>query len=190
MLQTVTPSRVRKCAGIIFRRAFAWVLVAASVFAGFARAANEEVTLNFVNTDIEAVATAIGQITKRNFLIDPRVKGTVNIVSSQPVPAAAIYDIFLSALRLQGFAAVEANGITKIMLEADAKLHLNRVTVRNSAGGYRLLTQIYTLRYASANQLLPVLRPIISPNNTIVAYPNDSSLVITDYAGSLRRGDL
>ncbi len=166
------------------------MLIAVLACAGIARAATEEVTLNFVNTDIEAVAAAIGQITKRNFLIDPRVKGTVNIVSSRPVPASAIYDIFLSALRLQGFAAVEANGVTKIMLEADAKLHLSRVTARNSAGGDRLLTQIYTLKYASANQLLPVLRPIISAANTIVAYPNNNSLVITDYAANLRRIDL
>lgn len=190
MLQKVTHSKVRTCAGIISRRALASVLIAVSAYAGNVSAANDEVTLNFVNTDIEAVATAIGQITKRNFLIDPRVKGTINIVSSRPVPASAIYDIFLSALRLQGFAAVEASGVTKIVLEADAKLHLNRVTARNSAGGDRLLTQIYTLRYASANQLLPVLRPIISPNNTIVAYPNNNSLVITDYADNLRRIDL
>jgi general secretion pathway protein D len=186
----MTSTIYRKCTGLALRNAFALVLIAACACAGIARAANEEVTLNFVNTDIEAVATAIGQITKRNFLIDPRVKGTVNIVSSRPVPASAIYDIFLSALRLQGFAAVEANGITKIMLEADAKLHLNRVTVRNSAGGDRLLTQIYTLKYASANQLLPVLRPIISPANTIVAYTNNNSLIITDYADNLRRIDL
>ena len=175
-------------------RIFAWQVLASmltvlTAYACIARAA-DDVTLNFVNTDIEAVAAAIGQITKRNFLIDPRVKGTVNIVSSRPVAASAIYDIFLSALRLQGFAAVESNGVTKILLEADAKLHLGGVTARNASGGDRLLTQIYTLKYASANQLLPVLRPIISPANTIVAYPNNNSLVVTDYAANLRRIDL
>ncbi len=166
------------------------ILIALPLSVGAAGPARDEVTLNFVNTDIEAVATAIGQVTKRNFLIDPRVKGTVNIVSSRPVPASAVYDIFLSALRLQGFAAVESDGVTKIMLEADAKLHLNRVTARSASGGDRLLTQIYALKYASANQLVPVLRPIISPANTIVAYPSNNSLVITDYASNLRRIDL
>jgi general secretion pathway protein D len=150
-------------------------------------AANDEVTLNFVNSDIEAVAAAVGQITKRNFLIDPRVKGTVNIVSSRPVSPAIVYDIFLSALRMQGFAAVESNGVTKILLEADAKMHLGGVTEGNAAGGDRLVTQVFVLKYASANQLLPVLRPIISAANTIVAYPNNNSLIITDYAGNLRR---
>jgi len=175
---------------ILVRRVLASMLIMLMAFACVARAEKDAVTLNFVNTDIEAVAAAIGQITKRNFLIDPRVKGTVNIVSSRPVPASAIYDIFLSALRLQGFAAVESNGVTKILLEADAKLHLSGVAARNASGGDRLLTQIYTLKYASANQLLSVLRPIISPANTIVAYPSNNSLVVTDYAANLRRIDL
>jgi len=172
---------------VFARHVLAAVLFALTACATGARAANEEITLNFVNTDIEAVAAAIGQITKRNFLIDPRVKGTVNIVSSRPVPASAIYDIFLSALRLQGFAAVEAYGVTKILLEADAKLHLGGLTARGGATGDRLVTKVYALKYASANQLLPVLRPIISPANTIVAYPSNNSLVITDYADNLRR---
>lgn len=172
---------------IYARYALASMLIVLAAYAGIARAAKDEVTLNFVNTDIEAVAAAVGQITKRNFLIDPRVKGTVNIVSSRPVPASAIYDIFLSALRLQGFTAVESRGVTKIMLEADAKLHVGGVAARSAAGGDRLQTQVITLKYASANQLLPVLRPIISPANTIVAYPVNNSLVITDYADNLRR---
>lgn len=147
----------------------------------------DEVTLNFVNSDIEAVATAIGQMTKRNFLIDPRVKGTVNIISSRPVPPAAVYDIFLSALRMQGFAAVESNGVTKILLEADAKLHIGGVTEGRAPGGDRLLTQVFVLKYASANQMVSVLRPIITAANTIVAYPSNNSLIITDYAANLRR---
>src|SRR5262245_31526429 len=121
------------------------------------RAAEEPVMLNFVNADIEAVANAIGQMSGRNFLIDPRVKGTVNIVSSRPVPPSAAYDIFLSALRLQGYTAVESEGAVKILPEADAKLHLRSVTPRSA--GDRLQTRVYVLKYESAAQMLPVLRP-------------------------------
>ena len=153
------------------------------------RAAEEPVMLNFVNADIEAVATAIGQMSKRNFLLDPRVKGTVNIVSSRPVPPSAAYDIFLSALRLQGFAAVESDGVVKILPEADAKLHLSTISPRGAADGDRLQTRVYTLKYESAAQMLPVLRPIISPNNTIAVYAANNSLVITDYGENLRRID-
>ena len=152
-----------------------------------AQQAQEPVTLNFVNADIESVAAAVGKITNRNFLIDPRVKGTVNLVSARPVPASAVYGIFLSALRLQGFAAVESGGVTKILPEADAKLHVSSAGSRGAAGGDRLETQVYTLKFTSANQLMPVLRPIISPNNTIAAFPSANALVITDYGDNLRR---
>ncbi len=144
-------------------------------------------TLNFVNADIEAVAAAVGKMTNRNFLIDPRVRGTINIVSARPVPSSAVYGIFLSALRLQGFTAVESGNVTKILPEADAKLHGGPLAPRGAASGDRLQTQVYTLRYTSAAQLLPVLRPIISPNNTIAAFPGTNSLVITDYGDNLRR---
>src|SRR5687768_10982658 len=152
-------------------------LVASCVFiAGGVRAAEEPVTLNFVNADIEAVAAAIGKMTNRNFVIDPRVRGTINIVSARPVPSTAVYGIFLSALRLQGFTAVESGGVTKILPEADAKLHGGPVGTR-AASGNLLQTQVYTLKYTSAAQLMPVLRPIISPNNTIAVFAGNNSLV-------------
>jgi general secretion pathway protein D len=169
------------------RRASLALLAACLLIAGGARAQDEPVTLNFVNADIEAVAAAVGKMTNRNFLIDPRVRGTINIVSARPVPSSAVYGIFLSALRLQGFTAVESGNVTKILPEADAKVHGGAVAPRGAASGDRLQTQVYTLRYSSAAQLLPVLRPIISPNNTIAAIAGNNSLVITDYGDNLRR---
>jgi general secretion pathway protein D len=171
---------------MMLRSLFAMVTAGFLQVAG-AQQAQEPVTLNFVNADIEAVAGAVGKMTNRNFLIDPRVKGTVNLVSSRPVPASAVYGIFLSALRLQGFTAVESGGVTKILPEADAKLHLGAAGSSGAAGGDRLETQVYTLKYTSANLLMPVLRPIISPNNTIAAFPGTNALVITDYGDNLRR---
>jgi general secretion pathway protein D len=171
----------------MMRRLALAVLTAVCLHALVAHAADEPVTLNFVNADIESVAAAIGKITNRNFLIDPRVKGTVNIVSARPVPAAAVYGIFLSALRLKGFTAVESGSVTKILPEADAKLHASAAPERGVARGDRLQTQVYTLKYTSASQLMAVLRPIISPNNTIAAFTGNNSLVITDYGENLRR---
>jgi general secretion pathway protein D len=147
----------------------------------------ETVTLNFSGAEIESVAAVVGQMTGRNFVLDPRVKGTVNIVSARAVPLAAVYDIFLSALRLQGFAAVESGGVTRILPEADAKLHLRDLAGAAPGDGDRLSTRVYQLRYESASQLLPVLRPIISPNNPIAVYAANNSLVITDYAHNLQR---
>jgi general secretion pathway protein D len=168
-------------------RAALALLAAAFVAAGGVRAAEEPVTLNFVNADIESVATAIGKMTDRNFIIDPRVRGTINIVSARPVPASSVYGIFLSALRLQGFTAVESGSATLILPEAEAKLHGGASGARGGAGGDRLQTRVFELKYTAAAQLMPVLRPIISPNNTIAAFPGNNSLVITDYGDNLRR---
>ncbi|MCD5362294.1 type II secretion system secretin GspD [Chromobacterium aquaticum] len=148
---------------------------------------NDAVMLNFVNADIETVVKAIGEITGKNFIIDPRVKGTVNIVSSKPVPRALSYQILLSSLRLQGFSAVEGGGVVKIVPEADAKLHAKASKGIPRGDGDRLITKVFTLKYGNANQLVPVIRPIVSPNNTIAAYPQSNALIVTDYADNIQR---
>ena len=148
----------------------------------------ETVSLNFVNAEIGAVIQAISRISGRNFVVDPRVKGTLNIVTARPVPRNLSYSILLSALRLQGYAAIEGQGVTKIVPEADAKLHAVPVGKGQGAGGGdRLTTQVFTLHHESASQLVPVIRPLVSPNNTVTAYPGNNSLVVTDYAENIGR---
>src|SRR3954463_15331652 len=148
------------------------------------------VTINFVNADIESVVKAVSDISGKNFVLDPRVKGTVNIVSARPMARGLVYDVFLSALRLQGYAAVEDRGMVKIIPEADAKLHQGRTVgpdERARNAGDQIQPEVFTLKYESAAQLLPILRPLIAPANTITAYPGSNSLVVTDYAGNLQR---
>src|SRR5438477_6953910 len=175
---------------IISLRLYAIVLVAAALLISPCRAADDMVTLNFVNADIDAVVKAVSEMTGRNFVLDPRVKGVVNIVSARPVPRTLVYPTLLSALRLQGFTAVEGDGITKIVPEADAKQQ-GSIVVRpgTGLGGDRLVTTVYVLKYESAAQLVNVLRPLITPNNAIAAVPTGNALVITDYAENLRRID-
>ncbi|MCB1928209.1 MAG: type II secretion system secretin GspD [Rhodocyclaceae bacterium] len=165
------------------------VSAALILVAGPATAADDEaVSLNFVNAEIDAVIKAIGKITGRNFLIDPRVRGNLNIVTNTPVPKSLTFDILLSALRLQGYTAVESAGVIKIVPEADAKLHSVPVGRDGRAlAGAGLSTQVFILKNESAAQLVPVLRPLISPNNTVTAYPANNALVVTDYADNLAR---
>ena len=171
-------------------RLLAALALAAAVVVLPARAADEAVTLNFVNADIEAVVKAVAEMTGRNFVLDPKVKGTINIVSARPVPVSLVYPTLLSALRLQGFTAVETDGLTKIVPEADAKQHASPVSVGAvAAGGDRLVTEVYVLKSESAVQLVNVLRPLITPNNSIAAVPSGNALVITDYADNLKRID-
>ena len=157
---------------IPFSRLFAAAALVAAFLAPPARAADEPVTLNFVNADIEAVIKAVAEMTGRNFVLDPRVKGVINIVSARPVPASLVYPTLLSALRLQGYTAIETDGITKIVPEADAKQHGSPVSAGPvAAGGDRLVTEVYALKNESAAQLVNVLRPLITPNNSIAAVP-------------------
>jgi len=150
----------------------------------------DTVTLNFVNADIDAVVKAVGEITGRNFVVDPRVKGTINIVSARPVAKSLVYPTLLSALRMQGFAAVEADGVVKIVPEADAKTQAGPVQRGAvTASGERIVTQVIALRYESAAQLVTVLRPLITPNNTIAAYVPGNAIIVTDYADNLKRID-
>ncbi|MCM5682069.1 type II secretion system secretin GspD [Schlegelella sp. S2-27] len=148
-----------------------------------------QVTLNFVNADIEGVARAMGVILKRQFVVDPRVKGTMTLYSEQPMSRSDAYLSFLAALRGLGFAVVQVDGLYKIVPEADAKLQTGTVSAGPApqVRGDQILTQIFRLNHENANNLVTVLRPLISPNNTINVNPGTNSLVITDYADNLRR---
>jgi general secretion pathway protein D len=153
---------------------------------------DEPVSLNFQGAEIEAVARTFATITGVNVVVDPRVKGTLTLVTDKPVARAAALNQFLAALRLQGYTLVEAGGLYKVVPESDAKLQTSSVTVsEGDVGGLpmgnQIATQIFKLSYESANNLVPVLRPLISPNNTINANPGTNSLVITDYGDNLRR---
>lgn len=149
-------------------------------------APDDKVSLNFVNADIQEVIKAISQISKKNFLVDPRVKGSINIVSATPVSTELAYDILLSALRLQGYSAVDADGVTKIIPEADAKLYADTM-VRPGVKGDKIVTKVIVLKNESATQMVNVVRPMIAPNNLVVAHASGNALVITDYVSNIKR---
>ena len=168
------------------RRVATALLVAGLITAQIAHA---QVTLNFVNADIDQVAKAIGAATGKTIIVDPRVKGQLNLVSENPVPEDQALKTLQSALRMQGFALVQDHGVLKVVPEADAKLQGVPTYVGNTpvAAGDQVITQVFQLRNESANNVLPVLRPLISPNNTVAAYPANNTIVVTDYADNVRR---
>ena len=148
------------------------------------------ITLNFVNADIESVARALASLTKRSLVVDPRVKGTINLSTDKPVAPDAAWNQFLAVLRLQGFAMIETQGLYKILPEAEAKLQGGMVAVvpaGTAPNNAQVMTQIFKLTHENANNLVTVLRPLISPNNTINVTPGSNALVITDYADNLQR---
>jgi general secretion pathway protein D len=173
----------------LLRKSTATVLMCtmlATTPVGAADPASDQANLNFVGADIESVIRAIGQYTNTTFVIDPRVKGTITLVSEQPVNKQEAFSMLTSVLRLQGFTVVRNDGFAKVVPEADAKLQAGPVKT-SSVQGDQIATQIFRLNYESAQNLVAVLRPLISPNNTINANPGTNSLVITDYADNLKR---
>ncbi|MDB5880600.1 MAG: gspD [Ramlibacter sp.] len=162
-------------------------LLAAAPGVSMGQRSREPVTLNFVNADIEAVARTMAAITGRNIVVDPRVKGTINLSTDRPVSPQVAYNQFLSAVRLSGFTVVESGGLLKLVPEADAKLQSGAVSVGRPTAGNQIVTQIFRMNFEPAANLVPILRPLISPNNTINVNPSNNSLVITDYADNLQR---
>ena len=146
------------------------------------------ITLSFNNADIESVASVVAKTTGQTILVDPQVKGTITLISNKPVTKTKALDSFSTALRTSGFALVETNGIYRVVTQADAKLVSTSVTTgKVKQEGDQIITRVFKLNYESANSLLPVLRPLVSPNNTINAYPGNNTIVVTDYASNIQR---
>ena len=149
---------------------------------------DEKITVNFVNADIQSVIKTVGQHTGKNFILDPRVQGSINIVSDRPVSKDLLYQMLLSALRVHGFAAVEDANFVKIVPEAEAKTSASPTGVAATRmPGDRIVTQVFLLQNENAVQLVPVLRPLVTANNFIAAYPHNNAIVITDYASNVQR---
>jgi general secretion pathway protein D len=163
--------------------AFIWLALASAQ----AQEPNQSTaSLNFVGADIESVVRAIGHYTGNTFVIDPRVKGTINLVSEKPLSKAQAFELLGSVLRLQGFALVRTANYVKVVPEADAKLQSSPVQIGKLRGD-QIATQIFLLNHQNATGLVAVLRPLISPNNTIAADTSNNTLVITDYVDNLKR---
>lgn len=174
------------------RRGFYVFMLTLSMFwAGAAGAAKEApkgwITLNFVNADIHSVIQAMSEMTGRTFVVDPRVKGTLRITSPRPVSPSVAYDIVLSALRMQGYAAIQSDGVVRIVPEADAKFHATTSTgkSRRKRAGGEMVTRVFSLRHESAPQLQAALRSLVGPNGTFSADASSNTLIVTDYADNL-----
>ncbi len=146
-----------------------------------------EMMFNFQEADIQAVVKTVSQITGKNFLLDPRVKGKLTIISTQPVSRNAIYQIFLAALKAQGYTAINsASGFIKLVPLGDAKQSAEVTTGATPRPGEQTVTHVVTVQHGSAAQIVPLLRPLMAPTSQISVYPPANTLIITDYADNIR----
>jgi len=151
-------------------------------------AGSDKLLFNFKDADVEAVVKTVSRMTGRNFLLDPRVKGKITIISTTPVSKNAAYQIFLSALKAQGFTAVPGSGgIVSIIPVGEGKQNATVSGTQAPAGGDRLVTHVVVIENGNANELIPLLRPLMAPTSQLSAYSPANSLIITDYAQNVRR---
>jgi general secretion pathway protein D len=147
-----------------------------------------EVTLNFVKTDINDLINIISEVTGKTFVVDPRVKGKVTVVSNESMDSNQVYEVFLSILSVHGFTAIPSGAIIKIIPENLAKSQNIPVLLGGeNIEGDALVTQVVQIKHVSAPQLIPLLRPLIRQQGHLVAYPANNTLVISDHANNVQR---
>jgi len=149
----------------------------------------EEVTLNFSDADLVAVINSVSQITGRNFIIDPRVKGKVTVVSSKPLNEDEVYNVFLSILQVHGFATVPTENAIKIIPDATAKQSSTPYSPASRNPEDQLVTRVLKIEHINAAQLVPILRPLVAQQGHLAAYPATNVLIISDRASNILRID-
>jgi general secretion pathway protein D len=143
-------------------------------------------TLNLKDADIQALIATVSEITGRNFIVGPNVQGKVSVISARPMQPDEIYDVFLSVLRVHGYAAVSAGSMIKIVPEAMAQAEGGN-SVATAESGDAIVTQIVPLRHVAAAELVPILRPLLPQGAQLIAHQTSNSLVISDRASNIQR---
>jgi general secretion pathway protein D len=147
----------------------------------------EEVTLNFSDADLVAVINSVSQITGKNFIIDPRVKGKITVVSAKPLNKDEVYNVFLSILQVHGFATVPTKNAIKIIPDATAKQNATPLTNSAQSPDDQLITRVLTVEHINSAQLVPILRPLVAQQGHLAAYSATNMLIISDRAANIRR---
>ena len=148
----------------------------------------ETVTLNLKDADIGALISTVAEVTNRNFIIDPRVKGKVTVISSRPMDSDEVYQVFLSILKVHGFAAVPSGEVIKIVPDVNAKQDGIPTASENAPGrGDQMVTRVVQVDNVAAAQLVPILRPLVPQQGHLAAYPTTNVLIISDRASNVER---
>ena len=148
----------------------------------------EEVTLNLKDADIGALITTVAEVTDRNFIIDPRVKGKVTVISTRPMDSEEVYQVFLSILKVHGFAAVPSGEVIKIVPDVNAKQDGIPTANEGRPGrGDEMVTRVVQVDNVAAAQLVPILRPLVPQQGHLAAYPATNVLIISDRASNVER---
>lgn len=152
-----------------------------------ASAEEKQITLNLKDADINALISTVAKFTGKNFVVDPRIKANVTVISSKTMSEGEVYEVFLSVLQVHGYAAVPVGSIIKIVPEVNAKQGPLPLVSGAAGNTDELITKVITLNYVPAAQLVPILRPLVPQQGHLAAYNPTNTLIITDHAANIRR---
>jgi len=147
-----------------------------------------QITPNYKDADLGQVIEAVSQVTGKNFIVDPRVRAQVTMLSTAPMSPAAFYEAFLAILQVHGYIAVPSGAVIKIMPDATARqVPANDLPDRVSSTSDEIVTQVVQVRNVSAGQLVPILRTMMPQSAHLAAYPAANMLIISDRASNVSR---
>ncbi len=161
---------------------FLWAAIPAIVLA-------QQVTItpNYKEADIRQIVEAVGAVTNKNFIIDPRVNAKVTMLSTTPMTPEAFYEAFLAILEVHQLAAMQSGDIIKIIPNATARQYAGPLGTSNAAGADDIVTQVIQVQNVGAAQLVPILRPLIPQFGHLAAHPGSNMLIISDRAANVTR---
>ncbi len=153
-----------------------------------ATAQEQTITLNLKDADINAVIATVAEITGRNFIVDPRVKGKVTVISTKPLTPDEVYEVFLAVLNVHGFATIPGPSATKVVPEVNAKQDYIPTVRRDLPGmGDQYITRVIEVKNVSSAQLVPILRPLLPQQGHLAAYPPTNALIASGGAANIER---
>ena len=181
---------IRKSGKIVSHfRAITFLIIAVGMlpvhYASAQDNSDDTFTINLQNVDIHTLIETVSIRTGRNFIVDPRVKATVNIVSPEPVNADKLYEIFLSVLEVHGYAAVQAGQLTKIVPSSVGVQNAVPLVSEQSDTEDELVSQVIKLESAAAVQVVETLRPLIPESASLSAESTSNTIVVTDRAANI-----
>jgi general secretion pathway protein D len=144
-------------------------------------------TVNLKDADIRALVDQVSDITGYSFVVDPRVKGKVTVVSETPMTSGEVYDLFLSVLHVHGFTAVPGEGVIKVIQQSDAKQSAENISRFTDVPSEQLMTRVIRVENISAMQLVPILRPMIASYGHLAGVSSSNALIISDHQANIKR---
>ena len=151
-----------------------------------ANAQQPTITPNYREADIRQIVEAVGEVTGRNFILDPRVNAKVTMLSSTPMSPDAFYEAFLSILQVNGYVAMTTGDLVKIVPDASARQYSGLMSTGGAAAD-DIVTQVLLVQNVGAAQLVPILRPLIPQYGHLAAHPGSNMLIISDRASNVDR---